>query len=45
MRDDPGGCFSFMFAFVFLVVLVLSCIQLMIMFGAPEWLGGLLGQN
>jgi hypothetical protein len=45
MRDDPGGCFSFMFAFIFLVVLVLCSIQLMIMFGAPEWLGGFLGQN
>jgi hypothetical protein len=43
MRDDPGGCFGFLLAFIFLVVLVLSGIQLVSMFGAPEWLGGLLG--
>ena len=45
MRDDPGGCFGFLLAFIFLVVLVLSGIQLMTMFGVPEWVGGIRGQN
>jgi hypothetical protein len=43
MRDDPGGCFGFLLAFILMAVLVLSSIQLLIMFGAPEWLGGLIG--
>lgn len=42
MRDDPGGCFGFLLAFIFLFVLVLCSIQLMILFGVPEWLGGLI---
>jgi hypothetical protein len=41
MRDDPGGCFGFLFAFILFAVLVLCSIQLMILFGVPEWLGGI----
>ena len=43
MRDDDVGCFSFMLAFIALAVLVLLCIKSIIIFGAPEWLGGFLG--